>query len=214
MLLDRAAALLEDPEARAEILLDLGVAPPRDGRPHAVRDVFAEAFELAGSLGDERLLPRVQIEQSSLRGDDRHGRLGHRAGSGRWSRRSRSSYRRRRRRPRESVDPPRRGALAPRALRGDGARPRARALHAEQAGAERELRWVSARADARGAARPAAGRGCDPPLPRAAGSDARTTPCSRAGRFDARGARSDARRRGRGAASLRPQQGDARGGRA
>jgi class 3 adenylate cyclase/tetratricopeptide (TPR) repeat protein len=67
-LLDRAAALLSLPEPRAEILLDLGVALRETGDLTRSASVFAEAFEHARALGDDRLSARVQIEQSSLRG--------------------------------------------------------------------------------------------------------------------------------------------------
>jgi class 3 adenylate cyclase/tetratricopeptide (TPR) repeat protein len=67
-LLERAAYLLEaHPEARTEVLLDLGVVAREHGDASRADEVLVEAELLARSVGDERLRLRAELEQSVLR---------------------------------------------------------------------------------------------------------------------------------------------------
>jgi class 3 adenylate cyclase/tetratricopeptide (TPR) repeat protein len=67
-LLERAASLLEArPEARAEVLLQLGAVAGEQGDAARADALLTQAETLAESAGDERLRMRVEIERSVLR---------------------------------------------------------------------------------------------------------------------------------------------------
>jgi class 3 adenylate cyclase/tetratricopeptide (TPR) repeat protein len=67
-LLERAAYLLDaHPQARAEVLLDLGAVAREQGDAAGADAVLIDAEMLAGSVGDERLRMRVEVERSVLR---------------------------------------------------------------------------------------------------------------------------------------------------
>ena len=66
-LLERAVVLLPAGADRAEALVELGGALTATGELGRAGAVLADAFEGAASCGDERLRARVAIEQSSLR---------------------------------------------------------------------------------------------------------------------------------------------------
>jgi class 3 adenylate cyclase/tetratricopeptide (TPR) repeat protein len=67
-LLERAVYLLDaHPEARAEVLLDLGAVAREQGDAVRADAVLVDAEVLARSVGDERLRMRVEVERSVLR---------------------------------------------------------------------------------------------------------------------------------------------------
>ena len=67
-LLERAKYLLDaHPQARAEVLLDLGAVAREQGDAAGADAVLVDAEMLAGSVGDERLRMRAEVERSVLR---------------------------------------------------------------------------------------------------------------------------------------------------